>query len=576
MPESYQTDSNTPEITDTTSLENGLTSPESHVPCPWYRHGDFFKPWEQTADADMARMMRLQAQHLLYVATGNDFPYLLATAGETGVWQRDPAYVDKLLAATGITWVKDAAVAGLESKEFVAIAKWQTRGANRVRRDKTLGSAGRVFLDWEQRGIVPPQLTYCKESDLDSDRRYLGAPNGVIDLDTGNLLTGHTARRKLVTRRVPDQFDLTAQHDDVDRIFAHLEPTIRNYLLNAFASAVRSGPARRIYALVGKPNGGKSTATGTVMAALGGKETGYAMSVEGGSLVQPRFNRPHGHQGGFFGIQDVLIASAGDLPDGRERVNAGVLKTFDGVQPVAVREVGEKAKDSRPAKATLFLSINEDDKGRLDVSEDGFRDRIKILPYPELPDKDPGFMDRVREDPKARQAMLALIVRQIVAMKKKGQTAPPVDPPSVKDAINDRWLASIGEMGEWLIGNVVQDETAALFTNDLIGAIGEEFQEKEGRYDGRTRKDVLALAASVCKLPPARNRRRSGRSGRAYDGFRLLSHDRDELCKYCGDLFLAARGDPKNAACDACSAGTDKHSAGEQSYDKTLREGLSS
>ena len=568
MPESYQDDSKTTDSSESTPedygarlreslkparLEDELTASEPRFsPWPWYKLGDFFKPWEQTADADAARMMRLHAANLLYVERGNDFPYLLACADGTGVWERDPAHVDKLLAETGIQWVKDAADSRLDQKDLVAVAKWQTRGANRARRDKTLGSAGRVFLDWNQLSIVPPELNHCKAADLDSDRRYLGASNGVIDLDTGKLLTGQTARRKLVTRRVPEPFYPNAQNGDVDRIFAHLEQMERDYMLDAVAYAVRRGPARRIYVLLGPPRGGKSTALAAITAALGGKEAGYSMSIDGANLVQPRFNRPHGHQGGLFGIQDVLICSASELPAGRERLNRGLLKTFDGVQPVAVREVGEKVKDSRPAKGTIFLTLNASDVARLNVLDEAFRDRIKILPYPPLPGpQDAGFVDRVTRDPRAQQAMLAIIVRRTAAMN--GQTEPPADPSSVSDAVNDRWTASIGEIGVWLKEHVVQEEKDVLFTDDLMDAVGDVFPEKEGRYDGRTRKEILALAADVCKLPATKNRRRGGRSGRAYDGFRLLSHDGDPSCKYCGRPFLAERGDPENAVCDACA-----------------------
>ena len=544
--------SQSPEVYDA-QLRDGLNPSEPQLPkWTWYRQGDFFQPWEQTADADAARMMRLHASNLLYVERGSDFPYLLACADGTGVWERDPAHVDKLLAEAAIRWVKDAVDASLEQKQLVAVVKWHTRGANRVQRDKTLGSAGRVFLDWEQHGIVPQGLSHCKASDLDSDRRYLGAPNGVIDLDTGELLIGQTAREAFVTRRVPDPYIPTAQHDDIDRIFAHLADAERNYILDAVAYAVRRGPARRMYVLLGPRRGGKSTALAAIAAALGGKETGYAMSIDGANLIQPRFNRPHGHQGGLFGIQDVLICSASELPAGRERLNAGMLKTLDGVQPVAVREVGEKQKDSRPAKATIFLTLNASDVSRLNVLDEAFKDRIKILPYPPLPGpQDSGFSERVTKDPRARQAMLAMIVQRTAKMA--GRTEPPADPSSVSDAVEERWIASVGRLGQWLKGNVVQEEGHVLFTDDLIAAVAKAFPGDDGRFDGHTRREVLSLAADVCSLPATNNRRRSGRSGRAYDGFRLLSDDLDESCKFCGRLFLASRGDSENLVCGACA-----------------------
>ena len=544
-------------------LHNGMNAPDPQFGVwSWYKTGDFFKPWEQTADADAARMMRRHASNLLYVKRGKGFPYLLACASETGVWERDPAYVDKLLAETRIKWTQDAAAVGLDQKEFVAIAKWHTRGANRVHRDKTLGSAGRVFLDWEELGIVPPELMKCREADLDSNRRYLGAPNGVIDLDTGELLTGHAARSALVTRRVPDAFDPTAQHDDVDRIFEHLAETERNYILDAVAYAVRRGPARRIYVLLGPPRGGKSTALAAITAAFGGKETGYAMSIDGGTLVKARHNRPHGHQGGLFGIQDVLICSTSELPEGRERLNAGMLKQLDGIQPVSHREVGEKAGDSRPAKGTIFIALNASEIMRLYVSEEGFKDRIKILPYPPLsgPLSDE-FTERVTKDPRARQAMVAKIVRRTAAVN--GMTTPPSDPPSVTNAVEERWIDSVGMLGGWLKENVVKADGHHLFISDLMEAVGQAIPPEDDRFAGRTKAGVLSLAADICGLEPGvlkRDPRRDNDKHRAYLGFRLLSIELDESCKFCGNPFLAETGDAENAVCRNCADHADNDS----------------
>ena len=385
-------------------LRNGLKpAVDAREPDSWSWHAadDIFEPWERTADADMARLMRSHASELLVVRPEKDYYYLLACDDDSGVWVHDPTLVDTLLASTAKRWAKDAIDA--QTHLQAAVTKWQARGANRRQRDNTLGSCGRVFLDWERQRIVPEELMDCEELQLNADRRFIGAPNGVIDLDTGKLLRSAAARSKFITRRVPDDFDLQARHLDVDRMFSHLSDEDRTYLLDAVAYAVRHGPAKRIYILLGDTDGGKSTVLSMIAAALGSKTTGYGQVVNSDVLLMARFSNPHGHQAALFGIHDTLIAVANELPGGRrDPLNTDLLKQWDGVADMPIRELREKQAPARPARATLFISMNNRQMDRLTISEEAVRNRMKILPYPKLPGRvDSTFAQRVRNDPDA-------------------------------------------------------------------------------------------------------------------------------------------------------------------------------
>lgn len=543
-------------------LRNGL-KPTFDPPEPkawsWFADDDIFDQWEQTPDADMGRLMRAQAENLLVVrASDNDF-FLLTCDNDSGVWVRHPALVDTLLASTCKRWAKDAIDA--QTPQQVAVTRWQARGANRRQRDNTLGSCGRVFLDWERQGKLPTGLTNCHDGELNADRRYIGASNGVIDLDTGTLLAGEAARSKFITRRVPDDFDLQATHPDVDRIFAHLHDDERKYLLDAFSYAVRHGPGKRHYILLGDTNGGKSTVLSMIVAALGSKTTGYGQTINSDSLLVPRFSNPHGHQAGLWGIQDTLVAVANELPAGkRDRLDTDLLKRWDGVADMSIRELGEKQGPARPARATLFIAMNHGQIDRVNIAEAAVRERIKILPYRKLPGQlEHTFAERVRNAPDARRAIVAMIVRQMEGKPKvRGTVHPPPDIPGVADAVEEQYIASIGNLGVWLRDHVRPGATDDMLRIDTLKkAISAEFPpDSAGRQEGLTETVVLNIARELCGLPRSKVDYNGGNRLRAYPGFRLVSDaelaemERADLwCLTCAGP-AAPGADPEHPLCD--------------------------
>ena len=81
---------------------------------------------------------------------------------------------------------------------------------------------------WPRRGPGPRDSPRPGRSDLDRPGApYVGAPNGVINLETRQVLTGAAAREKLVTRTLLDPYDETAKHPTVDQLLSHLTPENR-------------------------------------------------------------------------------------------------------------------------------------------------------------------------------------------------------------------------------------------------------------------------------------------------------------------------------------------------------------
>ena len=485
----------------------------------WYSKTDFLEPWDTTPDADCARMLRFYGDSLLCVKhEGTDMTLRIVTPGWR--WSKDPDVIGKLVGDAALVWADDAMRAEeISTTDIGAIARHAKKLRSDEGRQKALRSVGRVVERWRNDGALPKGLRVVNAEELDRDGRYLGAPNGIVDLNTGSLLTGAEARSKLVTRQVPDPYNPDAVHPDVHRLLAHLSEDSRDFLVNALGYALRGKVSRRFYVLLGPPAGGKSTLLEAVTAALGDvKVVGYGQVVNGDAIVEQRF--PVAHQGNLFGIQDSRIAVVSELPDGRAKLNVSLIKSLDGVGGLTHRDVGQKAGPSRPASGTLFVSVNNADIDRIPLTDSAMRDRIRILHYPALPDgvRDEEMVDRVRTVPELRQAMVAMLVRAAM----RHHTAPP-SIPDVESAVEERFRDSIGEVGSWLLDNVVADPKGELAADELWDNLTSEFGEQDNKIAGWSRQRLLRkLAPEVLSSWPRRaDRRGVGGRSRIYRGVRL-------------------------------------------------------
>ena len=390
-------------------------------------------------------------------------------------------------------------------------------------------------------GQLPAGLEQCDAFDLDRhspDLPVLGAPNGVIDLNTGQLLPREEGRKRFVSRSIPDEFQPDAQHKMVDDLIAHVPEAEREYLLAAVGFALRRIPARRMYLLVGKKRSGKTTLLNAVYGCLGDvKNNGYGMSLDVQDLAPPRWNTPNSHSGGLFGIQDAAIAIVSEAPqEDKVTFNERLIRSATGGDVLNMRDVGEKSGPGRPASATMVMALNPDQLPGISLRDEALRDRLKIMDYPPLAladaDVDPMRLETVRDSPAVRQALLALLVKACAETKGR----PPQDTDTVTAAVEKRYAESIGQVGEWLIGNVSRSHGKRLYTKDLWAAVVAEFgPEEDGKIEERTRRETIDLLRTVIGgLPPLASKGRKSH----YLGLTLAPAPADDaddwpLCKVC-------------------------------------------
>ena len=392
----------------------------------------------------------------------------------------------------------------------------------------SLHGAGMVLAEMAMNNDVPEDLTQADERELDRDMQYLGAPNGVIDLNTGALLTGEAARLKLVTHTIPDPYDPDAAHPAVEQLFLHLNPVERDWLLNSLGFALRGNPNRRALLIVGKGGGGKSTLLSALSACLGNDGTGYAGDMSEGALSRGKtvsaglnpemavFQSPH---------RIVLVGEENTLS------NIGRFKRLTGGDNLPVRMPYERQSSTKRVTATMIQAVNEDTLPNLRLENEATFDRLRTLPYPSIPEdeRDTDLGVTLVDNPKARQAMLALLVQRAAHNRR-----PPPDIPSVAELRREVQRESVGAgFHDWVTTSIVSTGIVndILLTSDLweaarayAGPKG-DVDETAGTVWGMKRQTLVRKVRALLDLPSARLLRRNEASGRGWSGIRLATTD---------------------------------------------------
>ena len=515
-----------------------------------------------TPVATAKRFILKEGYRLLVSWDHRQLPEIFGDNG-SGCWSDRSSDLEDYLATGAAEFAQDATAAYMAGEipltDHRMAVSWAKRGQGPVGWHETILSVGASVLALEREGRLPAGLTQARDMDLDQNKRYLGAPNGVIDLDTGELLTGQAARAKLITCTVPDPYNPKAQHPAVDGLLAHLEEEHRDWILAAVAYALRGNPNRRIYVLEGPPGGGKTTLLNAIRACLGSvKGGGYGFTLQENALVADYRANANSHTAHLMDFTAGRVATASDIPTNR-KLDTPLLKRISGTEYLATRDVGMRAEAERVATATLFIAMNPGGLEVMDLTDPGLFERIRILPYPELPPDRPKDRDlamNVISEPAIRQAMLALLVRYAVANR-----WPPDDIPSVAQARQAAQDSALGDGGDWIKTYVMKGRPMDVLMTNTLWAAALDAAGDGG--DGTTafglkRASFMKRVGHITGVWAAKPHRVGQTTGRGWAGWKLLTaeevaagQDGQTYCGRCEKSF-----DPllAEAYCQDCIA----------------------
>ena len=451
------------------------------------------------------RCLRLHGDLILLAERNPEPAAALVSDPKTGIWTQSVDVLRKLISQDTDEWYIAASSEALASgNQSLA---WECFKAARylkskIGSDRVIDMLGAAAAQIEELGEDVPSLTRCRYSELDSDTSVLGAPNGVIDLDSGAILPPAEARKRLVTRTIADPYDPTAHHPLVDEILSHLPSDEADWLGADLGYSLRGRPSRRIVILEGPPNSGKTTVLGAATAMLGDEsDGGYGVNLSETALVADRHSSANAHSEHLVGLPVGRIAFASDLP--KQKMDDGRLKRISGGDPLKVRGMREKNAVSRPASASLYIALNLGYLGYLDLGDEALLDRIRLVKMPKIPGRlDESVVDRVKSDPAIRQAMAAWLVRLCVANPTR-----PAPPASILQNTGYARSESLGDFGQWIDRFAPSSDT---LTVDAVWASATAFARDTEKPFGFPRSLLIREFRRALGLPQAKNVRDDG------------------------------------------------------------------
>ena len=270
------------------------------------------------------------------------------------------------------------------------------------------GERDRAFVRWlskcRSRARLDAMVSLAKgnpavtvrAADLDRDRNMLVVRNGIVDLQTGQLLPH--SRADLYTRivrhglghdGVPAEYRPVAElrvppawQAFLDRV--QPDPVVRDFLQLVIGAALSgTGSERRIVVMHGPGGTGKGTFMATVMAALGGETSGYVTTGDAEVLMMSK-NPGDGssHLAGVARWRGKRVVWLDETADGR-RLDAGKVKRLipgDGGEVVA-RDLYERGRDTRAFPATWLPIMTTNHLPIAPADDDAIWDRLVAVPW---------------------------------------------------------------------------------------------------------------------------------------------------------------------------------------------------
>ena len=520
---------------------------------------EYSDQWELTPTADAQRLLRRYAADLLVVFDSEGTADLMMAT--KSIWRLDRGRIEAAQIATAKEW-EGAAFTLADYNDAVEVRRHAITLASPQGQEKALKMTAAAYNRLRDQGELPDELTSCDQPRLDADRLCLGAPNGVLDVTTGRMLSARDARDRYITRMLPDPYDEDARHPLVDKLFERMDDEEREWLFQAMGYALRGYCEERIYVVKGDTKAGKTSVADALRYSLGDE---YASKLPSNTFTASGWeSRDRAEPSKFYVANGFRIAVLDEPIFGRRgQLEWAVVKDITGSMSGTARQLN---KNPVPLNytATMFWLMNNWPVVPTQGDGGAVQERLRAIEWQTIPlrDRDPRLKKLFTMDSEARQALVALMVRYCIET-----TSPPDDVRTVTAARGELLNNSKGEVVLWLEKNLMRDRHATLPTTELWDALIRDLGDDDGNLDNWTKTRVTRKARSIFDLPLAGN---IGGSARGWEGVRLRTAADDQLDEdqdaamdtvYCVDCdALVTEGTERCANCQ--KAGGDPPASG--------------
>jgi len=309
----------------------------------------------------------------------------------------------------------------------------------------------------------------------DEAEHLLAAPNGVIDLRTGELIPGTPDQRLSRAVKIPYNPDAKAPRFErfMSEIFAH-DPELPAYVQRLLGYGITGSNAEQCFAvLVGEGSNGKSTLL-TVLREIMGEHAATVpfdmFTVTGKARGGPETEH-------LVGARLALASETNRTAV----LDSAAIKNATGGEEINVNPKYRKPYSFTP-QALILLATNY--KPIIKEQDAGTWRRVKVLPFTQKFEKDTRLADELRAE---YEGILAWLVRGAVEWYRNGLN----DPASITEAI-EAYRDESDALSGFLPGVLVMDPDRWTSNADLWAAYT-EWAEAEG-MDAFRRSDTLNKA----------------------------------------------------------------------------------
>ena len=306
----------------------------------------------------------------------------------------------KVLAKDAIRARLAAATLDLDAPGAKNRAKWALAGESAARRAHLLDLA---------KNEVPLATI---STNFDSDTRFLGAPNGVVDLSTGEVRTPRPEDH--ITKLLGAPWDLDAKSSRFDDVLAHALPDeeVRKFL-QQLAGLTLGGVAEEnvLPIIYGVTRSSKGTILDALASALGDYAKSADMSTFANSKDPSAGPRPDVLN--FVGTRMVAVYEAGRAFS----LDTALIKTLSGSDEITVR--GLYSKSMTQFRPNFLVWFATDKRPRVPTDDDAYFARLCEIPFNvhlEEGERDPNLRSDLRR-PEHGSAILAWAFRGLIAYR---------------------------------------------------------------------------------------------------------------------------------------------------------------
>lgn len=309
-------------------------------------------------------------------------------------------------------------------------------------------------------------------ADFDQDPDIAVAPNGVVDLVTGDLLPHDPAR--LVTKSCGVDYSPGATHPDWEQALTSLPPEVADYLQVRFGQMLTGHPPDDD--VMSTLRGGGENAKTTLIAAVRNAFGDYAVLLSDKVLLGD--TRDHSTE--MMSLRGSRLAYIEELPEARH-LNTQRLKKINGSDEVTARYVH---KDNITFKTTWGLAISTNFEVLVEETDHGTWRRLQEIRFPFTYKKehepltrstdrhgDPRLRDAVKHGTEQQQAVLAWLVEGAKSWYANNRVMP--EPPEQVKADTLAWRKLNDQVLAYCEESLVFDPDSAVWINDLHVEFGE-------------------------------------------------------------------------------------------------------